>query len=307
MLSGQNAIDGETIPDLIAHHLEHQVVPLAEWRPDLPPELCDWVMKAMAHEPADRFPSAAAALAALGKALPGSIRKTTIRITLPGASSPPPSPTPRLDTASPRPPPPRKPAKAAPARSAVWLWAPPTAAALLLAAIGAVVLLRHRPEPDDKPPSTIHYVTIEAESPTDATIVESFITVWPRDIAPERRPLIQSYFEQLREEPDPKWGSIGAVLEALAKRQFDARLDPDEFTTLCNVTYHDAEMRTLGELDVVIWNRKENRAEIAFEAAVSDQLHRKATPAATRSPASDGPSKRAKWPRSSTPMTLPGP
>ncbi len=274
MLSGRNPIDGETIPDLIARRLEHQVVSLSDVRPELPPELCSWVMKALSPEPADRFSSAAAALAALAKALPGAIRKTTVRITLPGkasdASAPPsPSPAPRLA--------PRKTSRPAAApRSSVWLWAPPTAAGLLLAVIGGVVLLRYRPDPEAKP-STIHYVTVEAESPTDSTIVESFITVWPRTIAPERRPLIQDYFERLRGLQEPKWGSIGIVLEALAKMQFDARLDPEEFATLCNVTYHDATLRTLGELDVVIWNRKENRAEIAFEAAVSDQLHRKAT------------------------------
>ncbi|HRX06002.1 MAG TPA: serine/threonine-protein kinase [Kiritimatiellia bacterium] len=275
MLAGRNAIDGDTIPDLITRHLEHAVKPLAEWRPDLPAGLCDWVMKALSFDPADRFPSAAAALAALGQVLPGSIRKTTVRIPLPGqapTTTPPPPAAP-----PPRPPRPRKaPAKAAAAPAAWIRWAPAAAALLLVAAAIAVLISHRRSRAADD--DTIRYVTVEAESPTDATIVESFITVWPRDIAPERRPLVQHYFEQLRDLDEHKWGSVGYVLEALAQIQFDARLDPDEFTTLCNLTYHDTTMRTLGELDVVIWNRKENRAETAFEAAVSDQLHRKAVP-----------------------------
>lgn len=277
MLSGRNAIEGDTIPDLITRHLEHRVKPLAEWQPDLPPELCDWVMKAMAAEPGDRFPSAAAALAALGQALPGSIRKTTIRITLPGASSP--AVPPPVDRGAP-PPFLRKtaPVVAVPAaaRSAAWLWVPPTAAALLLAAVGAGVLLRHRPDPEA--PGKITYVTVDAPSPTDSTIVENVITAWPPEIAAERRPLIQRYFEQLRDQWGFKWGSIGIVLDALAMMQFNATLDTNEFKVLTHLTYHDATGKTVGELDVVIWNLRENRAEVVYESAVSDQLHRKAVP-----------------------------
>ncbi|NCA82219.1 MAG: serine/threonine protein kinase [Opitutae bacterium] len=276
MLSGRNAIEGDTIPELITRHLEHQVQPLSDWRPDLPPQLCDWVMKAMSAEPNDRFSSAAAALAALGQALPGAIRKTTIRITLPGASSPvaaPPGergahpPFPRK-TGPVAPPPPAAP------RAAAWLWAPPTAAALLLAAVGAAVLLRHRPDP--QAPGKITYVTVEAPSPTDSTIVENVITAWPATLAAERRPLIQQYFEQLRDLRGFKWGSIGIVLDALAAIQFNATLNTNEFKVLTHLTYHDATGKTVGELDIVIWNLRENRAEVVYESAVSDQLHRKA-------------------------------
>ena len=275
LLSGRNAVEGDTIPALITSHLEHRVTPLAQWRPDLPAELCDWVMKAMAFDPADRFPSAAAALAALGKALPGAIRSTTFRVGAPG-----PAPqTARIPGGErgAHPPIPRKTMAvplAAPgaARAAAWLWAPPTAAALLLVAVGVGVLLRSRPAaPAEKPAAD------EAPVPAEATIVENVITTWPAAIAPDRRPLIQKYFEQLRDLDGPKWGSVGAILETLAAIQFNATLDTNEFKTLCNLTYHDATGRALGELDVVIWNLRENRAEVVYEAVVSDQLHRKAT------------------------------
>ena len=273
MLSGQNAVGGETIAEIITQNLEHQVTPLAQLRPDLPAELCNWVMKALSYDPADRFASAAAALTALGKALPGAIRQTTIRIG--------PSPqTTRVPVGErgPLPPVPRKtmpvPIVGRPARAALWLWLPPTAAALLLAAIGAAVMLRSGPEPAT-PPQPIY---IEAEAPEDSLVVENVINTWPRNIALERRPLLQKYFEQLREMRGIKWGSIGAVLEALAKIQFDATLNTNEFKALCNLTYHDATGKTVGELDVVIWNLRENRAEVVYEAAVSDELQRKATP-----------------------------
>ena len=271
MLSRQNAIGGETIAEIITQNLEHQVQPLAELRPDLPAELCAWVMKALAYDPADRFASAAAALSALGKALPGAIRQTTIRI----GPSPQTTRVPVGDR-GPLPPVPRKtmplPIAKPPGRSALWLWLPPTAAALLLAAIGAAVMLRSGPEPA-APPQPIY---IEAEKPEDSLVVENVITTWPRNIALERRALIQKYFEQLREMRGIKWGSIGAVLEALAKIQFDATLNPSDFRALCNLTYHDATGKTLGELDVVIWNVRENRAEVAYEAVVSDDLRHKA-------------------------------
>lgn len=275
LLSGRNAVEGDTIPALIAGHLEHRVTPLAEWRPDLPAELCNWVMKALAFDPADRFPSAAAALAALGKALPGAIRATTFRV---GAPGPVPQ-TARIPLGERGAPPPisRKTlavpiaAPAAP-RAAAWLWAPPTAAALLLAAVGVFALLRPRPEsPVEKPGAG------ESPRPAEATVVENVITTWPADIAAERRPLIQKYFEQLRDLEGPKWGSVGAILETLAAIQFNATLATNEFKTLCNLTYHDETGRALGELDVVIWNLRENRAEVVYEAVVSDQLHRKAT------------------------------
>lgn len=279
MLAGKNAIDGDTIPDLIARHLEHDVKPLGEWRPDLPPALCEWVMKALAFDPADRFPSAAAALGALAKILPGSIRKTTIRIALPGQSPSPPAPPPPGSL----PPRPRLPRKAAPqgppaTRSAAVLRWAPAAAALLLVAAAIGVLVWHRRAPDPDSASTIRYVTVQRSSPSDTTIVEAVITVWPDDIAADRRPLIQQYFELLRDQLDTKWGSTGFVLEALAVNQFDQALNTNEFKTINNLTYHDQTGRTLGELDVIIWNLRENRAEVVYEAAVSDRLHRKAVP-----------------------------
>ena len=58
--------------------------------------------------------------------------------------------------------------------------------------------------------------------------------------------------------------------------QYNGRNDPQKSRAFCNLTYHDATNKTLGEIDVAIWNVAENRAEIVYEAVVSDQLNRKA-------------------------------
>ncbi len=65
-LTGKYPFDGETAPQVMAAHLQHKVKPLKELRPDLPDEVCQWVMwlinRDMKRRPADarealeRFP-----------------------------------------------------------------------------------------------------------------------------------------------------------------------------------------------------------------------------------------------------------
>ena len=282
LLSGHSAVDGETIPDLITSHLQHNVKPLAELRPDLPSSLSDWVMKALSYAPDDRYPSAAAALAALRKVLPGAVRQTSFRV-----GAPPPAPTIRLmptPTHSPSqrtatlPITPPAPA-AAPARAAPPRWALALAAVVLLG-VAAMAFLRRSPPPPvaaPEPAPAPAAQTLAASWRDEALPVEDVITVWPASIAEARRPLIQKYFEMLRDLDDPKWGSIGTILETLATLQYNARNDPKKSRAFCNLTYHDATSRTLGEIDVAIWNVAENRCETVYEAVVSDQLNRKGT------------------------------
>ena len=280
MLSGHSAVEGESIPDLITSHLQHNVKPLAELRPDLPAALCDWVMKALAYAPDDRYASAAAALAALRKVLPGAIRQTSFRVgaaapTIRLMPTPTHSPSQRTATLPITPPVPA----AAPARAAPPRWAVALAAVVLLGVTAVAVLLRQpsRPvaAPESAPAPAPAAQTLAASWRDEALPVEDVITVWPASIAEARRPLIQKYFEMLRDLDDPKWGSIGTILETLAVMQYNSRNDPKKSRAYCNLTYHDATNKTLGEIDVAIWNVAENRAEIVYEAVVSDQLNRK--------------------------------
>lgn len=275
MLSGQNAVEGDTIPSLITSHLEHRFKPLSEWRPDLPRALCNWVMKAMEVKPEDRYSSAADALAALRRILPDPRRTSSIRVTPAPSVQAAPSirimPPKAQKAAAPAPTVPTPPQRAPLPR---WIW--PMAAVLGLAVVAAVFLLLHKPEPDPAaappvaPAAPIRWAT-------DPQPVEEVITLWPPTISEARRPKVQQYFEMMRDMREPHWGSIGAVLETLAVVQFNSRNNPEKLRALGNLTYHDATGRTLGEIDMVIWDMQENRAIAVYEAVVSDQLHRKGT------------------------------
>jgi len=66
-LTGKYPFDGESAPQVMAAHLQHKVKPLRDLRPDLPDEVCQWVMWMInrdmtkrpqsAREALDRFPS----------------------------------------------------------------------------------------------------------------------------------------------------------------------------------------------------------------------------------------------------------
>jgi tRNA A-37 threonylcarbamoyl transferase component Bud32 len=64
-LTLRNPFDGAGVPAVISSHLQHDFIPLAEYRPDLPSELTAWVERLFSFSPDDRPPSAAAALADL--------------------------------------------------------------------------------------------------------------------------------------------------------------------------------------------------------------------------------------------------
>lgn len=64
-LTLRNPFQGVGIPSIIAAHLQHDFIPLAEYRPDLPAGLAAWVEQLFSFSPDDRPANAAAALADL--------------------------------------------------------------------------------------------------------------------------------------------------------------------------------------------------------------------------------------------------
>lgn len=64
-LTLRNPFQGAGIPSIIAAHLQHDFILLAEYRPDLPAGLAGWVEKFFSFSPSDRPANAAAALADL--------------------------------------------------------------------------------------------------------------------------------------------------------------------------------------------------------------------------------------------------
>ena len=60
---------GNTVSDVVVSHLQHQVVPLEQYRPDLPAIVTQWVQQFIEVDPAQRFHSAKQALAVFARLL----------------------------------------------------------------------------------------------------------------------------------------------------------------------------------------------------------------------------------------------
>ena len=61
-LTGQDPFGGDDADAITASHLEARIVPLQELRPDLPGEVCAWVMRLLSRRPESRPASVAEAL-----------------------------------------------------------------------------------------------------------------------------------------------------------------------------------------------------------------------------------------------------
>jgi tRNA A-37 threonylcarbamoyl transferase component Bud32 len=61
-LAGYYPFNGKNVPEVICAHLQRRMAPLKELRPDVSPEICEWVGRLMATYPHNRPDSAAAAL-----------------------------------------------------------------------------------------------------------------------------------------------------------------------------------------------------------------------------------------------------
>lgn len=64
-LAGRRPFQAQSVAEVMDLHLKHQVTLLHELRPDLHPQVCDWVMWLMAREPGDRPANAHEALDSL--------------------------------------------------------------------------------------------------------------------------------------------------------------------------------------------------------------------------------------------------
>ena len=62
VLAGAYPFVGDSVEDVVNAHLSHTCIPIGEARPDLPPDVAEWVMKLMERKPGDRFQSAYDAL-----------------------------------------------------------------------------------------------------------------------------------------------------------------------------------------------------------------------------------------------------
>ncbi len=104
-LTGAYPFDGETGPQVMAAHLQHQVAPIREVRPEIPLWACDWIMWHINRHPDDRPPSARDALhiflqndaipnppMSLGMPAPAAEAPKRARLIIPGAAPEPEAP-----------------------------------------------------------------------------------------------------------------------------------------------------------------------------------------------------------------------
>ena len=112
MLAGRLPYDAETSAGMLLQHVQGTPFPLANFRPDLPFALVDGITRAIAREPSQRWPDAAAFAAALRAAAPQgadeaawalqeapAVRATPPRASVVAAAPPPPMGGARADVA----------------------------------------------------------------------------------------------------------------------------------------------------------------------------------------------------------------
>lgn len=110
-LTGRSPFEGDTGPQVMAAHLEHRVIPLAQVRPDIPRWAADWVMWHINRQPAERpenaretlrsfiqldVPSTQSVAPQTDFIQPAAPKRP--RLLIPGAPPPPPEPEPAAVT-----------------------------------------------------------------------------------------------------------------------------------------------------------------------------------------------------------------
>jgi serine/threonine-protein kinase len=86
-LAGTAPFDGDSVAAVIAAHLQHDVVPLRQRRPDVTPSLADWVMWLINLEAAQRPANTEAALASLNRLVTAPVRPVSTTVPVSGLSS----------------------------------------------------------------------------------------------------------------------------------------------------------------------------------------------------------------------------
>ncbi len=175
MVTGRQPFQGGTMVNLIYDHCHTAPPPITDARPDCPPELAAAVMRMLAKDPTDRFPSIDDAMSAIGYVsdtqqevvrthmLTLAQRSETDRLlekfNTPGSPAPPSGARPpRQEPAStpvtpaPYPPPAATPVPAPASRVPTWAWAVP---AVALTAVVTWLMVGRSSTPPTTPPQTV--------------------------------------------------------------------------------------------------------------------------------------------------------
>ncbi len=92
-------------------------------------------------------------------------------------------------------------------------------------------------------------------------------------IDPDRNSLLDRYFEAIRNLP-LDYGKVGSVLEAIALVLLQEQYAEPDFAVYTGIQYESRSGRTLGELDIVIWDRKTRRALAVYECKLTRNFQR---------------------------------
>lgn len=95
-LAGRYPFNGAKVQDVIQAHLRHEVAPLGDLRPDVAPELCQWVMALINRQPELRHASAQLALQHLNGIISVTSRTMAIPLPFPSGATLPAQPQPPL-------------------------------------------------------------------------------------------------------------------------------------------------------------------------------------------------------------------
>lgn len=97
----------------------------------------------------------------------------------------------------------------------------------------------------------------------------------------DREALLASYATLIR-DLHHDFGKLGSIVEALAHAHFLTIYPTNDFEIIPNVTYQDPAGRTLGELDIVVFERATGEAVLVVETKASARLRRAGQEAAAQ-------------------------
>ncbi|HMP75010.1 MAG TPA: protein kinase [Kiritimatiellia bacterium] len=244
VISGRPPFDGDTILDVITAHIEHRVLPLDELKTPCAPDLCAWVMRLIAPDPAQRPPSAREALDEVRPLLlrgGGGTLRVTRAVPAPSATRPPLSTaTMQVDLQPPR----------SPRRRLALISV--GAIALVLLAAGGWWMTARAPR-------------VVAPAPPKIDMPDYFVDM-------ERADLLRQHFDRIK-DLNFNFNSVGTVAEALAflmvREQYAGQTNID---LLHSIHFHGRDGKEGGELDVVVMQKNPREAIAVYEVKVSDNL-----------------------------------
>lgn len=86
--------------------------------------------------------------------------------------------------------------------------------------------------------------------------------------ASDREALLEGYYEQIH-DLSFRWGDVGSILEAIVYVEFQKRYPEPDYEIIPGTTYHDESGRTLGEIDILVYDRRNDRVLAVYEVKLT--------------------------------------